>query len=387
MATHNQLDSVLNATNKNRIGWIDIIKGASILWIVFFHFFAAYDIKYPWILDQQYISQFIKICAPLSPWDTMLCISKSLWIAVIKLGYQAVGVFIVTSGFGLTYSVAKKGGSINRWHTWYLKRLLRLFPMYWAAHLVFLISPFVFRPEPIDYRFLLSFFGDRICPLYSIFYYANPAWWFFGLLLELYLVFPILFFTLKRFGVLRFLILCGCITFITRLLLIVLIPVHWYYVQGAFFGARLGEFALGMALGWYYNDLPAAIGNWVSHAVMPIIGAICYALGILSYRWKWSLVFTDLFLTCGIFLILTQIARFGSIIPIFTRALAYLGTFSYGLYLLHQPYVIYFGELMRNLSLSFFVFYACIIMAFIIFEAICLESIINRLTYSFQVKL
>src|SRR5207244_9501806 len=161
--------------------------------------------------------------------------------SVSQVGFHAVAGFLVLSGFGLTYSLAKTGNPAGGWAGWCRARLLRLFPMYWLAHLVYLISPFVARPEPVDYRFVLSLLGDRVYPVDSIFFYANPAWWYFGLLLELYLVFPVLFRLLQKLGPVGFLVLCGAVTLTSRYLMLSVIPVNGCYVQCAFFGSRLWE--------------------------------------------------------------------------------------------------------------------------------------------------
>ena len=59
--------------------------------------------------------------------------------------------------------------------------------------------------------------------------------------------------------------------------------------------------------------------------------------------------------------------------------LAHVGAYSYGLYLLHQPYVIYFGERMRDLSLPTFVVLACAISTLLTLCAIPLERHVNQL--------
>jgi peptidoglycan/LPS O-acetylase OafA/YrhL len=53
--------------------------------------------------------------------------------------------------------------------------------------------------------------------------------------------------------------------------------------------------------------------------------------------------------------------------------------FSYGLYLIHQPYVIYFGERMRWMSLYEFVVAACPIIALLAIFSARLEQYVNRL--------
>jgi peptidoglycan/LPS O-acetylase OafA/YrhL len=92
-------------------------------------------------------------------------------VAVLQFGFQAVGMFVVMSGFGLALFAG--GNPENGWGGWYRSRTLRLFPMYWVAHLIYLVSPFLAHLEPLVYRFILSFLGDRIVPIYTIFNYAN----------------------------------------------------------------------------------------------------------------------------------------------------------------------------------------------------------------------
>src|SRR5215510_3633210 len=237
-----------------RLSWLDGMKGISILWIAFFHFFGTYtNGYYPNPLGPHYLSSFISQCAPSSLLGTAGCIAQGFLVAIAQYGFHAVSVFLVLSGFGLTYSLARTGEPEGGWLGWYRGRVLRLFPMYWLAHIVYLVSPFIARPEPLDYRFLLSFLGDRIYPVDMIFFYANPALWYFGLLLELYLVFPVLFRLLQKLGVTWFLVLCGLETLLSRYLLLYVISASGNYLLGAFFGTRLWEFAAGMALGLLFR--------------------------------------------------------------------------------------------------------------------------------------
>ena len=97
-----------------------------------------------------------------------------------------------------------------------MQRFKRLFPVYWLANLVFLITPFALLHDPIDYRFLLSLIGDRIYPIDTMFFYLVPAWWFLGLLIQLYLVFPLLFKLMQRIGWLKYLGFCIFLTITAR---------------------------------------------------------------------------------------------------------------------------------------------------------------------------
>jgi len=364
-----------------RLTWLDGMKGISILWIAFFHFFGTYaNHRYPDVLGPHYFPSFVSQCAPSSALGTLGCIAQGFFVAISSCGFHAVGVFLVLSGFGLTYSLARTGKPEGGWLGWYHGRLLRLFPMYWVAHLIYLVSPFIARPEPLDYRFILSLLGDRIYPVDTIFYYVNPAWWYFGLLVQLYLVFPILFRLLQQLGSVWFLVLCGLITVIGRYLLLSVLGAHGYYVQGAFFGSRLWEFAAGMVLGLFYRRQQVVTEEWLFKGVTFFAGVVIYTLGLYSYATILSYTVTDALIGTGLFIILAHIALWSELLPRLAGTLAYVGAFSYGLYLLHQPYVLYFGERMRNLSLPVFIVLACVIIALLTSATIPLERYVNQLT-------
>jgi peptidoglycan/LPS O-acetylase OafA/YrhL len=364
-----------------RLTWLDGMKGISILWIAFFHFFNTYaNGRYPDILGPHYFSVFVSQCAPSSTLGTLGCVAKGFFVAVSSVGFHAVAVFLVLSGFGLTYSLAKTGNPDGGWIGWYRGRLLRLFPMYWLAHLIYLVSPFVTRLEPLDYRFVLSFLGDRIYPVDSIFYYLNAAWWYFGLLVQLYLVFPILFRLLQKLGAVWFLVLCGVVTLGSRYLLLNVLSAHGYYVQGAFFGARLWEFAAGMVLGLLYRRHQVVTEEWLFTGLTFLAGVVVYTLGLYSYATILSYTVTDALIGTGLFIILAHVALWSGLLPRLGGMLAYVGAYSYGLYLLHQPYVIYFGERMRDLSLPVFTVLACAIIALLTLATIPLEQYVNQLT-------
>src|SRR5581483_2644399 len=100
---------------------------------------------------------------------------RFIWLKVSGLGFHAVGVFIILSGWTLMQST------------------LRLYPMYWVAHLVYLLSPFEARLEPVDGRIFLSLLGLRFIDIEMNFMYLNAAWWYFSMLIQFYLIFPLLF--------------------------------------------------------------------------------------------------------------------------------------------------------------------------------------------------
>src|SRR5437762_12374678 len=125
--------------------------------------------------------------------------------------------------------------------------------MYWVAHLVYLISPFVARFEPIDRRIVLSLLGLRFVDISMNFYYLNAAWWYFSMLIQFYLIFPLLFWTARKLGPWTFLLIACATGFFARYLMLVVYPQNGMWILGGFAISRLPEFALGMALGMWHS--------------------------------------------------------------------------------------------------------------------------------------
>jgi len=363
-----------------RLLWLDTARGLSILWIAFFHFLISYDNgRYPWPLSLASFPAFVQECAQSFGRSPAGCIVEGSVAGLFQRGPHAVGVFLVLSGFGLTFSVAKAGGPKNGWARWYRRRFLRLFPLYWAAHLVYLFSPFVRRPDPVDYRFILSFLGDRIFPVETVFYYANPAWWFFGLLLELCLVFPLLFRLLQKAGPFRFLALSGLATILSRYLLVEVIHAHGNYVQGAFFGARLFEFAAGMVLAVLYRRSPAQVESRLFSWPFLGVGIVGYVLGVACYRPGFALTLSDGLTGVGLCIVLVHVSRWVNCLPALRSALPYVGAYSYGIYLLHQPYVMAAGERLKGFSMPVSVTAVLGILVLIVAGASWIERSLDRL--------
>ncbi len=367
-------------TVKARLSWIDITKGISILWIVAFHFFIAYaGERYPWPLKFTALPSFVSQSSPSSVWEILLRSLDALLAAVFQRGSQPVGVFVVISGFGLTYSLALIPKPEMGWLNWYKRRLLRLLPMYWLAHVVCIVSPFLYLKDPIDWRFVMSFMGNRVIPADVMFYYLVPAWWFFGLLVELYLVFPLLFVLMRKLNPVRFFIVCAAFTVASRYVLQDILHAHGNWSQGAFFGARLWEFAAGMVLAHYYRHSPAATeACFFSSATL--LGGICvYVLGSYSYQPVFTYTLTDAFIGVGLFVITTHMANWISRVPGVRSILASVGAYSYGLYLLHQPYVMACGELLRPFGMATYVLFASVVIALISVVSMHVEMWVNRI--------
>ncbi|MDQ2823900.1 MAG: acyltransferase [Verrucomicrobiota bacterium] len=322
-----------------RFLWLDVAKGLSILVVVYFHFFKTY---------------FEHGSLPPPDWNGFFAsaatILRYVWLNVSELGFHAVGVFIILSGLALMQSTARRVavGPVS-WGAWYRARLLRLYPMYWVAHLVYLISPFVARFEQIDSRIVLSLLGLRFIDIGMNFYYLNAAWWYFSMLIQFYLIFPLLFWAARKFGPWIFLLIACAVGFFTRYLMLVPYPQNGMWLLGGFAISRLPEFALGMALGmWSGRQSPARAERFLLGGAGLVTGLLLYPAALQLYHDGYTYIFVDFATGACCFLVLVGLAGIISRFARPAKVIGLVGTFSYGLYLVHQPYVIWLGLRIRE---------------------------------------
>jgi peptidoglycan/LPS O-acetylase OafA/YrhL len=187
------------------LDWLTRFKGIGILWI-----FLVHGIEH-------IFPSYLLFSNPNAHWGTLadrihrvMPLEGYGWADfpvnafryISWLGDEGVQMFLIASGFGLTWSVLNR--KPEHWQSFYRRRLWKLYPLWWGAHFLFLIpSLLLHQGLALDQpNFYLSLLGCR----WSVesFYYFSPSWWFMGLILQLYLVFPLLLAGLKRWGALRF---------------------------------------------------------------------------------------------------------------------------------------------------------------------------------------
>jgi len=366
-------------SSAGRFQWLDSVRGMAVIWIALYHCLLSYGAgSLPWPFTFGSFPGFVHQCGQGSTFWNCSCAVEAIIAAIIQRGPQAVGVFILFSGFGLTYSLAKHGGLKTSWALWYWRRLTRLFPVYWLAHLVFLVSPFAALHDPVDYRFLLSFFGDRVFPIDNMFFYFVPAWWFLGLLIELYIFFPLLYKLMDRLGWVKYLLLCILLSSAARYVLVDIVKANGYYEMGGFFVCRLWEFGAGMTMGKLMGERP----DWTLGRLLSLrgflAGVIVYTLGLYCYQPNFLYSFSDGLTAMGLSVILIHVAYRFNRVPGLGSSLALAGVYSYGIYLFHQPYVMYAGENLRAHSLGVFLVFAFALSVLVGLVSMCFEYTVNR---------
>jgi peptidoglycan/LPS O-acetylase OafA/YrhL len=357
-----------------RLVWIDVSKGLAILVVAYFHFFSTY---------------FEHGVLPPADWSNLvagaLTILRVAWFKVSGLGFHAVGVFIILSGWTLMQSTMRRAESGGlAWGNWYRTRLFRLYPMYWVAHLVYLVSPFIARLEPVDDRIVLSLLGLRFIDIQMNFMYLNAAWWYFSMLIQLYLIFPLLFWIARRLGAWPFLLLACAAGFFARYVLLVAWPQNGLWVLGGFAICRLPEFALGMSLAMWHNQSGARIEWFLLRGTGFVIGLILYPLALQLYHGLYDYIFVDFATGTCCMLEIVGIAGLISLFQEPAKLFGLVGLYSYGLYLTHQPYVIWLGLRIRQQPIWMFLLISIATLAVLSAWGMLLEkstnALVNKLT-------
>lgn len=312
----------LISTRSSPTNWLEGVKALAILWIAWYH------------IDQ--------LILPQNQEDFSIR-------TLASLGFSGVNVFILLSGFGLTFSMACTQIKSSMtwielpWQKFFIRRLLRIYPLYIFCHILFFLigaSVGKYADMPLDTGFLLSIIGLRVFfPNY--FWYGPDAFWFIGLILQLYLLFPLLFWLILKIGNFNFLILTFTLCIFSRLITNSLEENAYIFMLGLA-PNRLAEFCLGVAVG--YNT---AINQGFRLSFFSLnngffwIGSFLSIMGAGFIYWGPNslirIVGLDLLLAIASFTAIAILVLLLFKNYTISKILSLMGSISYSFYLLHSP--------------------------------------------------
>ncbi|MFM9904943.1 MAG: acyltransferase family protein [Pyrinomonadaceae bacterium] len=326
-----------------RLAWPELMKMTALFWIVLNHL-AEIRFSYPYIANPASnwppLADRIAQLKPISGfgnWDVLL----NIWRYVGWLGDQGVALFLIASGFGLTWGLlARQGRTPFKISDFYLRRAKRILPVWWGVHVLFIVTFVVAGVglSPFSLATVLSFVGIRVTP--DMLYYFSPAWWYIPLLIQLYLVFPALWYALRRWGPGRLLLVAGGIAFLIRLAGLLYFD---YYLdawsRGAIFITRLPELVLGICFAVWLFEQPEKTARSLK-GVLPSAGLIAiYLAGNLLSLTLWGMSVGPFLTGASAFLILYKL--FVAIEPRLPGSVlapfVWIGKHSYSLFLVHLP--------------------------------------------------
>ncbi|HAA29209.1 MAG TPA: hypothetical protein DCE56_17805 [Cyanobacteria bacterium UBA8553] len=197
--------TLANSFQGNRFWVLDMIRGLTILVIVCFHVFADARHAQP---------------------D-----SSTVWISWLKYGGGlGISIFFVLSGFCIHLSQAQKLATKEdyqpTWTQFFRRRFLRLYPAYLGAISLFvvlnLVWALILRREPLVHLPNIWDFLSHFLLLHTLtpetFFSIYPALWFIGVQAHLYLLYPVFWGLIQRWGIHRVLLSILFLTLAFRLL-------------------------------------------------------------------------------------------------------------------------------------------------------------------------
>jgi peptidoglycan/LPS O-acetylase OafA/YrhL len=299
-------NAAAEATGAPRLVAIDVLRGFAILWVVVFHLWG--DIKYFPAGPLHYYRQFAGQIEDGAP---ALDIFTAFTDLFFRLGFQGVPLFMMLSGVSLTVAAYRSGGAM-RWPRFFAARFRKLLVPYWsgAALTYGVMAVIAWRQDVIgrgdfaeqfqhgvtisglsvievDWSVVVASFTllPRLTGL-EHFFAPQLALWFVGLLAQYYLLFPLLFFVMKRIGVPAFLLLTGAITLGANAWVVqqYQVPEVKFWLVTGWAPFRLFEFTSGMAIGWLIaspeRDRALALARTpLSVAAMLALGSAAHTAG------------------------------------------------------------------------------------------------------------
>jgi peptidoglycan/LPS O-acetylase OafA/YrhL len=281
------------------------------------------------------------------------------WDAVIwQPGWSGVDLFFVVSGFlisGLLFSEYRKTAKI-RFGRFAVRRAIKIYPAFWVLLLVTVAVKVVRHPVSL---------GDDIWQqvLHDVFFFQSylPGTWghFWSLSVEehFYILLPLTMFFLLHAARRRsdrnpftaipklFLVIAPALL-IARLITARYMPFSW---QTHLFPThlRLDSLLFGVVIAYYYHFHRERFTDFAMRRRVPILCAAAVLLAPLFFvsqyaPWMYTYGFTALYLGYGCLLVgFLHVPVDGFQRPILRglRGIAYVGTFSYSIYLWHVPWL------------------------------------------------
>lgn len=324
-----QGDSYINlaeslAPSQRHIRALDGLRGLAVLLVMFHHI----------LLDQGQ-----------TPLDQVIR-------SVRGIGWIGVEFFFALSGFLITRILFDSRGGGNYFRNFYARRMLRIFPLYYAVVigclvLIPLVPQLAQRVPPVaggwsvSYWLYLSNIHNALHPAdgHPVLYVA----WSLAVEEQFYIVWPFVVAMLSRGALMRVCVGVAVVGLGFRSLCVSgIIPIE---NMTPLTPARLDSIAMGslVALAFYQVNMQAALRRW-AWPVLLSVGAAAIALAIYegdfqSHPIGQTLGMTMVSIMAGALLIVVATATTGGAVHrLFNgRLLVMLGTYSYGLYLFHSP--------------------------------------------------
>lgn len=273
--------------------------------------------------------------------------------AVLLLGYTGLDLFFVLSGFLITGVLLDARDSPDRVRNFYVRRALRVIPLYYGVVIALLVVVPLLRPEGTPALDALrrnqwwywlhgtNFIWKRA----GATPYNTGHFWSLAVEEQYYLLWPFVVFALSPKRLLRVCAACVAGALVARIVTIATGHAPWV---GSFVWTRMDTLAAGGALAVLARR-PAGLAPYRS--VLTWVGVSAGAFAVVSFflgqRWT---VFDTLHLTLGYSAVAISFAAFvgaasaGWMDRVVARPVfRFFGRYSYGMYIFHLPMMLKFA--------------------------------------------
>jgi peptidoglycan/LPS O-acetylase OafA/YrhL len=307
---------------------LDGVRGIAILLVMFYHFTFRF---------------------------TPTSLSGRLVAAMGAIGWCGVDLFFVLSGFLITGILLRAKGSAGYYRNFYMRRLLRIFPLYYALLLVlFVLLPLVFPFEGKELSALearqgwlwtytsniaIAFSGKW---LFNVEHVQLNHLWSLAVEEHFYFVWPFLVGWLERRTLLR---VCAGILVGAPVLRLVLLALKAPLASYVLSPCRMDALALGGVVAVLIAD-PRAHALMAKHAKQALLGGVLVTVAIVAvrrnadhYGWLMETIgFPALAIAAAGLLLVAHGSRAGALSHrvLTFRPLMTAGKYSYGAYVFHQ---------------------------------------------------
>ena len=364
----------------NTIKNLDMFRGIAALMVLLFHFYTFYS------------KELLKI---------------SEYFSILSIGHIGVDLFFVLSGFLITLSL---WNSKNFSH-FFLKRVKRIAPLAIGTTLVFWgiqnnivnfseISLYSFADLFSHLFFINGFFPE----FYST---INPVTWSISIEMAFYLLLPIVWIVFAKKNMKKFFTVFSVLVFLSFLYRVFLfyyfqenpeIDSHLKIIYSEQLWGRLDQFFIGIVLAYLYtkNNIKNTFKTQLQSIISTktVLYSSVIALFISSYLFfEYQSDFRNVFLLQVFLHTLTALGCAGIIYAfveasdesflknnIITKALAWFGKISYGVYIFHFAVIslVYKKfEMLNNFGVSLWLQFLLIL---------CITTILSYLSYYYFEK-
>ena len=297
---------------------------------------------------------------------------------IFGYGYGGVDLFFVLSGFCLSYPIMSRPDRTVDWRQYAVNRVRRILPPYWAALIMFGAFTLLirhYRIEPFLSTHLLEWPKTRqlVYAILLISVSFNATFWTLALECRWYFVLPLLILLWRKYSI-SSVIICAVLISVCSILMFRHAPLE----KLAFLLTPLPTFLPLFALGMWGAKIAAAQNTTALesflvrhiHLALVLSFILLVALAPLSplkFFTTWERVVA--WAPFLFFLLIAAVHNDKITSLLAWKPLVVVGTFSYSLYLIHEPFIDAAYRLTHHLPWSLpwqLFFYQCILFCILI---------------------